>query len=69
MSNYCAIVFSFTANASPLDHLLCFLKLDWRFNLDLKLWEEIDGETVRATCDQVLPLLRRVVRQKAGYIE
>ena len=36
---------------------------------DLKSWEEIDGETVRATCDQVIPRLRRIVRHKGGYIE
>ena len=30
---------------------------------DLKLWEEIDGKTVRATCDQVIPHLYRVFRQ------
>ena len=35
----------------------------------IKSWEEIDGETVRATCDQVIPRLRRVVRQKGGNIE
>ena len=36
---------------------------------DLKSWDEIDGETVRASCDQVMPRLHRVVRQKGGYIE
>jgi len=32
-------------------------------------WEEIDRETVRATCDQVVPRLRRVLKEKGGYIE
>ena len=35
----------------------------------VKSWEEIDGKTVSATCDQVIPHLRRVVRQMGGYIE
>ena len=32
-------------------------------------WEEIDPEVVRATCAQVLPRLRRLVKNKGGYIE
>ena len=35
----------------------------------IKSCEEIDSETARATCDQVIFRLRRVVRQKGGYIE
>ena len=35
----------------------------------IKSWEEINGETVRVTGDQVIPRLRRVVRKKGGYIE
>ena len=35
----------------------------------IKSWEEIDGNTARATCDQVIPCLRRVFRQKCEYIE
>ena len=35
----------------------------------IKSWDEIDVQTVRATCDQVIPRLRRVIRQKGGYIE
>ena len=34
-----------------------------------KCWAEIDAETVRATCDQVIPRLRRVVKEKGGYVE
>ena len=36
---------------------------------DLKSWEEIDGKTVCATCDQVLPCLSCVVCQRDEYIE
>ena len=32
-------------------------------------WDEIDFETVRATCVQVSECLRRVIRAKGGYIE
>ena len=32
-------------------------------------WDEIDFETVRATCAQVSERLRRVIRAKGGYIE
>ena len=32
-------------------------------------WDEIDFETVRATCVQVSERLRRVIRAKGGYIE
>ena len=32
-------------------------------------WEEIDPEVVRATCAQVLPRPRRLVKKKGGYIE
>ena len=35
--------------------------LKWKL---IKSWQEIEGETVSATCDQVIPRLRRVVRQK-----
>ena len=34
-----------------------------------KCWVEIDSETVRATCDQVVPRSRRVIKEKGGYIE
>ena len=34
-----------------------------------KSWAKIDAETVRATCDQVIPRLRRVIKEKGGYIE
>ena len=34
-----------------------------------KYWAEIDSETVRATCDQVIPHLRQVIKEKGGYIE
>ena len=30
---------------------------------------EIDSETVRATCDQVTPRLRQVIKEKGRYIE
>ena len=33
-----------------------------------KCWAEIDFETLRATCDQIIPRLRRVIKEK-GYIE
>ena len=32
-------------------------------------WEEIDPEVVCATCAQILPRLRRLVKNKGGYIE
>ena len=32
-------------------------------------WDEIDPEVVRATCAQVLPRLRKVIKNKGGYIE
>ena len=35
----------------------------------IKSWVEIDGATVRATCDQVIPRLRHAVRQNGRYIE
>ena len=34
-----------------------------------KCWAEIDSETVRATCDQVIPRLCQVIKEKGGYIE
>ena len=34
-----------------------------------KSWEEIEAETVRATCDQVIPHLCRVIKEKGGYIK
>ena len=34
-----------------------------------KSWAEIDTETVRATCDQVIPHFRQVIKEKEGYIE
>ena len=43
----------------------------WR-SLKQKLtesWDEIDFETVRATCAQVSECLCRVIRAKGGYIE
>ena len=30
---------------------------------------KIDVETLRAVCHQVIPRLRRVIREKEGYIE
>ena len=30
---------------------------------------EIEAETVRATCRQVIPRLRRVVKEKGSYVE
>ena len=52
---------------SPLEQKACSqshsnveaLKRKW-----IKSYEEIDGKTVRATCDQVIPRLRRVVPPK-----
>ena len=35
----------------------------------IQSWEEIDGEIVRATWDQVIPRLHCGVRQKGEYIE
>ena len=34
-----------------------------------KSWAEIDAETVCATCDQVIPRLCLVIKEKGGYIE
>ena len=34
-----------------------------------KSWAEIDAETVHATCDQVILRLRRVIKEKGGYIK
>ena len=34
-----------------------------------KCWAEIEAETVRATCTQVIPRLRRVIKNKEEYIE
>jgi len=34
-----------------------------------KAWDEIEAETVRATCRQVIPRLRRVVKEKGSYVE
>ena len=34
-----------------------------------KCCAEIDAETVRVTCDQVIARLRRVVKEKGGYVE
>ena len=34
-----------------------------------KSWAEIDAETVRATCDPVIPRLHQVIEDKGGYIE
>ena len=33
-----------------------------------KCWAEIDSETVRATCDQVIPRLRRVIKEKGDIL-
>ena len=33
-----------------------------------KAWDDIDAEIVRATCGQVVPRLRRVVKEKRDYI-
>ena len=32
-------------------------------------WAKIESETIRATCDQVISRLRRVIIEKGGYIE
>ena len=32
-------------------------------------WEKIESETIRATCDQVISHLRRVIIGKSGYIK
>ena len=32
-------------------------------------WDQIENETVRATCAQVIQRLRCVIREKSGYIE
>ena len=32
-------------------------------------WAKIETETIRATCDQVISRLRRVIIEKGGYIE
>ena len=32
-------------------------------------WATIESETIRATCDQVISRLRRVIIEKSGYIE
>ena len=34
-----------------------------------KFLAEIDAETVHATCDQVIPHLCQVIKEKGGYIE
>ena len=34
-----------------------------------KSWKEIDAKTVSVTCDQVIPRLCRVIKEKGGYIE
>ena len=34
-----------------------------------KSWAEIYAEIVHATCDQVIPCLCRVIKEKEGYIE
>ena len=34
-----------------------------------KSWAEIDTETVHVTCDQVIPRLHQVIKDKGGYIE
>ena len=34
-----------------------------------KIWEEIESETLRTTCEQVVPRLRHLIRVKEGYIE
>ena len=35
----------------------------------IKSWAEIDAETVHATCNQVIPRLHQVIKEKKGYIE
>ena len=35
----------------------------------IKSWAGIDVETVRATCNQVISCLRRVIAEKGRYIE
>ena len=32
-------------------------------------WAEIDTETVHVTCDQVIPRLCQVIKEKRGYIK
>ena len=32
-------------------------------------WAKIESETFRATCDQVISRLRRVIIEKGGYIK
>ena len=32
-------------------------------------WAEIDSEAVRATCNQVISRLRRVIKEKGGYVK
>ena len=32
-----------------------------------KVWEEIESETLRVTCKQVVPRLHRLIRVKRGY--
>ena len=32
-------------------------------------WAKIESKTIRATCDQVISRLRRVIIEKGGYIE
>ena len=32
-------------------------------------WAKIESETIRATCDQIISRLRRVIIEKGGYIE
>ena len=34
-----------------------------------KSWSEIDENTIRATCDQIIPRLRKVITQKGSYFE
>ena len=34
-----------------------------------KSWAKIESETIRATCDQVIFRLRRIIIEKDGYIQ
>ena len=34
-----------------------------------KSWDEVDAETVCATCAQVVPRLRHVIRERGGYFD
>ena len=34
-----------------------------------QIWAEFDAETVHVTCDQVIPCLCQVIKEKGVYIE